>query len=89
MIRNNIAETILRSTALSAGLLLMTVPPAMARDLAQAQHTCTVLGLNPSEAPYAACVRSLDPDTQSQGNETVASRNLRAALWNQENIGAR
>jgi hypothetical protein len=89
MIRNNIAQTILRSTALSAGLLLMTVPAAMARDLAQAQHTCTVLGLNPSEAPYAACVRSLDLDPQSQGNETTASRNLRAALWNEENIGAR
>jgi hypothetical protein len=70
-------------------------------DRAQAQHACAVImGLDPSEAPYNACVRSLDPDPQPQGNEAAAcryvgfstvacARDLRAMLWNEENIGAR
>jgi hypothetical protein len=68
---------------------------------AQAQHACAVImGLNQSEASYDACIRSLDPDPQPQGNEAAACRyvgfstdacvrNLRATLWNEENIGAR
>ena len=101
MVQNNQTQRKLLSAALSTGLLVMTVSAAMAETgRAQAQHTCTVLGLNPSEAPYDACVRSLDPDPQPQGNEAVAcayasfstdacARDLRATLWNQDNIAAR
>jgi hypothetical protein len=80
----------------------MTVPAAMAQgDRAQAQHACAVImGLDQSGASYDACVRSLDPDPQPQGNEAAAcryvgfstaacARDLRATLWNEENIAAR
>ena len=102
MLRNNQARKILQRAAFSTGLLLMTVPAAMAQaDRAQAQHACAVImGLNQSEASYDACIRSLDPDPQPQGNEAVAcayasfstdacARDLRATLWNQDNIAAR
>lgn len=108
MIRKNQAQKILRSAAFSAGLLLMTVPAAMAgtpADRAQEQHACAVImRLDQSEAGYDACIRSLDRSlstTQQRGNETAAcsyvglsstatcESDLRATLWNEENIGAR
>jgi hypothetical protein len=46
MIRKNQAQRILRSAAFSVGLLVMSLPRAMAHtpaDRAQAQHACAVI----------------------------------------------
>jgi hypothetical protein len=55
-----------RRLALSAAMLLSVAPAALANSpsasrMAREHHACAVvMGLNPSEAPYDACVRSLD-----------------------------
>jgi hypothetical protein len=74
-------------------------------DRAQEQHACAViLRLDQSEAGYDACIRSLERSlsaAQQQGDESAAcayiglgstapcATDLRATLWNEENIGAR
>jgi uncharacterized protein with beta-barrel porin domain len=112
MTRDNQIGRILRGLALSAGLLLMAIPAALAgtqaERVAREQHACAeILGLNPSQAGYDACITTLDrarSDPQ-QGNEAAVcayvglgptasaldqcADELRATLWNQENLGAR
>ena len=102
MIRNNQVQRILWSAAFSTGLAVMTIPAMAQGDRAQAQHACAVImGLDQSEAEYDACVRSLYSDPQPRGNEAAAcsyagfrstavcAADLRATLWNEENIAAR
>ena len=112
MITNYQARQMLCGAALSAALLLMAVPAALADPqadrVAQEQHACgVILGLNPSVAGYDACVRSLNRSLPNarEGKEVAActyvgldstnrgfgqcADDLRATLWNEENIGAR
>jgi hypothetical protein len=56
----------LRRLAFAAAMLLSVAPAALANPpsssrVEQEHHACAVVvGLDPSEAPYDACVRSLD-----------------------------
>lgn len=61
----------------------MTVPAARAgspADHAQVQYACAaIIGLDQSNAPYDACVRSVDRSlsaAEQQGNEAAAGRHI-------------
>jgi hypothetical protein len=63
---NNTLRPLFCRVAVSAAMLLSVAPATLANSpsaslMAQEHHACAVvLGLDPSEAPYDACVRSLD-----------------------------
>jgi hypothetical protein len=64
---NSKSRHLFRRMALSAAMLLSVAPASLANSpssspaAAQEHHACAaVMGLDPSEAPYDACVGSLD-----------------------------
>ncbi len=89
---NNTLRPLFCRVAVSAAMLLSVAPAALAyspsaSQMAKENHACAViLGLNPSEAPYSACVKSLDgflsqsdradlaqlPDSVGQGSSIAA-----------------
>jgi hypothetical protein len=75
---NNTLHRLLRRIAVSAALLLSVAPAALANapspsQMAREQHACAVvLGLDPSESPYDACVRSLDSSVSPSDSADLA-----------------
>ena len=81
---NRHAQRILRGVALSAALLLMAIPAALAAPqpdrAGRERHACTVvLRLEPSAAGYDACIRSLDRSLMRA--RSVAFTANEAAAW--------
>ena len=90
MTNDNHLRHLLRSVALSGVLLLTAVPAALAEP--------ADLSLNPTTADYAAYVASLNRDihppqaaTEDEipGCYAQCTADLRATLWNLNNVGAR
>jgi hypothetical protein len=90
---NNTLRPLFCRMAVSAAMLLSVAPAALANSpsasrMAQEHNACAVvLGLDPSEAPYDACVRSLDSNfSQSDSGTLFQSRN---SVGPSSNIAAR
>ena len=88
MTTKNHAHQLLHGAALSIALLLVAGPAALADPADQ--------GLNRSTADYAAYVGILDRDLHNQAATTneptgcaQCAADLRATIWNQNNLAAR
>ena len=82
------ARTILASAFMIALCSLESVPATAAAETSRStaeNHACAVvLGLNPSEAGYAACVQSLERSLASTASAqaNIGGSELRMASWN-------
>ncbi len=55
------------------GTSLFGTAPALAGDPSAAPAACSALGLNPSEAPFIACVKTLTQSAQSKTDATMSA----------------